>query len=510
MAAMSVTPNIIVITTDQQRRDSLQAYGATFTRTPGTNRLAAEGVVCERAYCTNPVCTPARASLFSGQYLSRHGAWNVGTTVPDDTVMIMHRLAGAGYQTHNIGKIHFQPMGMKNPDAQSVEALLGWRERFPAYHGPYYGFERVELALGHTEFGIAGHYGAWVEAQAGGLEAVAALNSMTQHSRFYFGGEAYDWNLPTRLHNSVWTADRTIAFLRERDPARPFFLAVGFEDPHHPHCLPTDYPGRLPPETVPLPRFTPGELDDKPPHFLSAHHGRLKEDGVEGAFMVAGQGRGGNYAAVSPEEARLGRAYYYSMCKLLDEQLDRILAALDDQGLAEHTIVVFTTDHGELLGDHGLWMKGPFHYEELVRVPLIVRWPAGLPAGQRVNGLLSHVDLVPTLLAACGLPAAAALDGVNALPLLRGETPAARDAAIVECTDDPAALRLKTIVTAEHKLTMYHGRDDGELYDLVADPGELRNLWTSSAHGGIRERLLHRLLDHAEPLERRAARSSYA
>lgn len=502
-------PNIIVITSDQQRRDSLTCYGSGWVPTPGTDRLAAEGVVCDRAYCTNPVCTPARASLFSGRYQSRHGAWNVGTSVPDDTVMIMHRLAAAGYQTHNIGKIHFQPMGLNAPGITSVEALPGWAQRFPAYTGPYHGFERVELALGHTSFGLAGHYGAWVQAQAG-AGAVEHLNGMTLRARAPFGGEAYDWNLPTHLHNSVWTAERTIAFLEQREAQRPFFLAVGFQDPHHPHCLPTDYPGRLAPGSIPMPRFTPGELDDKPPHFRSAHEGRLKADGVEGTYMVAGQGCGFDYRAVNDADARLGRAYYYSMCRLMDEQLARILDALDRQGLAENTIVIYTTDHGELLGDHGLWMKGPFHYEELIRVPLLARWPRGLPAGRRVDGLLSHVDLVPALLDAAGLPPAGDLDGRNALPLLRGEVPRVRDSLVVECTDDPAGLRLKTIVTPEHKLTVYHQRDTGECYDLTADPGELRNLWNAPAEAATRQRLLGRLLDHMEPLERRAPRLSYA
>lgn len=500
-------PNIVLITTDQQRCDSLAAYGATFTRTPGTSRLAAEGVVCERAYCTNPVCTPSRASIFSGQYLSRHGAWNVGTSVPEDAIMLGHRLATAGYRTHSVGKIHFQPHG--SPKGTSLESIRDWKDHYPAFRGPYYGFETLETALGHTEFGINGHYGVWVREQVG-EEGVARLNTMERHSRFYFGGEAYDWNLPTRLHNSVWTADRSIAFLREHARARPFFLSIGFQDPHHPHCLPTDYPGRISPESVPMPRFAPGELDDKPPHFLAAHHGRLKADGIQGTYMVAGQGSGGNFAAVTPDEARLGRAYYYSMCKLLDEQLARVLEALDVEGLAENTIVIFTTDHGELLGDHGLWMKGPFHYEELVRIPLIVRWPAGLPAGRRVPGLVSHVDLVPTILAATGQPLTTELDGVNALPLLRGDSESVRDAAIVECTDDPAGLRLKTIVTRDQKLTVYLGRNEGEFYDLRADPGELHNLWDNPVYTGDRERLLRRLIDHAEPLERRAPRQSYA
>lgn len=507
---MPKPPNIILITSDQQRRDSLAAYGATVTRTPATDRLAAEGVVCDRAYCTNPVCTPARASLFSGRHVTRHGAWNVGTVTPEDTVMLAHRLATAGYRTHNVGKLHFKPAG--SDEGTSEETSKGWRRRFPAWTGPYYGFQSVELSIGHTEYGIAGHYGAWVEAQVGGEAGMSAVNALSRPAGSVgdFGGEAWDWALPTRLHNSTWVAERAQAFLRERDHAQPFFLAVGFQDPHHPHCLPLDFAERVDPARVPLPRFTAGELDDKPPHFLAAHHGRLKESGCTGAYKMGGQGRGYDYGAVSTADARLGRAYYYSMVNLMEQQLAHLLDTLDAEGLTENTIVIFTTDHGELLGDHGLWLKGPFHYEELVRVPLLLRWPAGLPAGSRAAGLLSHVDIVPTLLAAAGQPLTAELDGHNALPWLRGEAPSPRQDAIVECIDDPAVLRLKTIITETRKLTFYHGQDYGELYDLEADPGEVTNRWNVPAYAADREQLLRRLLDHAEPLERRASRLSYA
>jgi len=189
---MNRRPNIILITSDQQRRDTLGCYGSSFTRTPATDRLAAEGVVCERAYCTNPVCTPARASLFSGQYISRHGAWNVGTVTPEDTVMLSHRLAAAGYRTHNIGKMHLKPAGA--PEGTSEETAKGWRNRFPAWTGPYFGFQSVEISIGHTEYGIAGHYGAWVEAQVGGAAGVTPLNALSRPtgSTGDFSGEAWD------------------------------------------------------------------------------------------------------------------------------------------------------------------------------------------------------------------------------------------------------------------------------------------------------------------------------
>ena len=503
-------PNVLLITTDQQRTDSLSCYGSGFTATPHLDRLAAEGVRFERAYCANPVCTPARASIFTGRYLSRHGAWNIGMNVPQEERMLSHFLGEAGYRTHYIGKAHFQ--GFQGTAEQSRESRGDWPQIYPEWTGPYYGFDTVELALAHGPGGMRGHYGAWVRAQVS-AEEFAAYQEAHTDAKHHFGGEAYDWDLPLRLHNSVWTADRTVDWL-EREGERPFLLAVGFEDPHHPHAVPREFSDRVRPEEVPLPDFSPGELDDRPPFFRLAHEGRWPESGLIGEYGVAGQWLGGgryaDFREVTGAEARRGRAYYYTMVRLIDHQMGRLLAALERLGLAENTLVIFTTDHGELLGDHGLWMKGPFHYEQLVRIPMICRWPAGFPGGQVSGALLSQVDVVPTALEAAGLPRPGNLDGASALPYLRGEAQAVRRQALVECVDSPRGIRCKTLVTPTHKLTWYAGHDYGELVDLVADPSERRNLWADPAHQRLRAELLGRLLDLQEPLERRAERYSYA
>jgi arylsulfatase A-like enzyme len=506
-------PNIIIITTDQQRTDSLSCYGSTFTHTPHLDRLAAEGVLFERAYCTNPVCTPSRASLFSGRMVSSHGAWNVGTAVALDEVLISHRLGAVGYRTHYVGKAHFQPFGLAPADSfaaeMRTESRQGWEELYPQFRGPYYGFETVELALGHTTFGIAGHYGAWVKEQATEAE-FAAWSTAESRGGYSYGCEAKDWDLPLRLHNSVWTAERSIDFLEHLDAEQPFLLAIGFEDPHHPHALPRDWPDRLDPAAVPLPAYSEGELQDKPPHFLEAHRGELESSEIRGDFWVAGQGVGADYSSVTPEQARLGRAYYYDMVRLIDAQMGRILECLERRGLSENTLVLFTTDHGELLGDHGIWMKGPFHYEPLVRVPMIARWPRGFSGGRRMDGLFSLADIVPTCLTAAGLLPAPEIDGVDAMSLLTGEANSVRDYAIVECIDDPAKLRLKTIVTEDRKLTWYCGHDYGELYDLASDPGEIVNRWNDAAYAADKARLMGALLGEMERLEQRNARYCYA
>ncbi|MFW6289317.1 MAG: sulfatase-like hydrolase/transferase, partial [Spirochaetota bacterium] len=336
-------PNIVIVTTDQQRRDTISGYGSAFTATPNLDRLGREGVFFDRAYCTNPTCTPARASLFSGLYPSRHGAWNIGTNVPDDLPMISHRLGAAGYRTHYVGKAHFEAYG---GGSASVEGISEWRSgKREGWNGPYHGFDSVELALGHATYGLNGHYGEWLRSQLSEQETEAIANgAVGRQAGPEFGGEAYDWNMPSRLHNSVWTADRAIEFLQKVPRSTPFLLAVGFQDPHHPHCVPTDFEDRVDPAAVPLPRFTEGELDDKPPHFVGAHAGRLEEGAYRGDHFVGGQGPGYDYRAALDGDAREGRAYYHTLVRLIDREMGRILDSLDELGLAENTIVVFTTD----------------------------------------------------------------------------------------------------------------------------------------------------------------------
>jgi len=500
-------PNVIIITTDQQRTDSLSCYGSAFTNTPNLDRLANEGVIFDRAYCANPVCTPARASIFGGRYLSRHGAWNVGMNVPDDERFISHILAGAGYRTHYVGKAHFQSFGAK-PD-ESTETLKDWWNRYPEWTGPYYGFETVELALGHVVYGIAGHYGTWVRSMVDD-ETFKSFSSAKCLSDCRFGGQAYDWHLPVGLHNSVWTADRTIDFLKKHGNSGPFMLGVGFQDPHHAHCVSEDFHDRVAPEDVPLPDFDEGELDDKPPHFMAAREGRLKELPTRGEFEMAGQMEDTEFTKVKESDARLGRSHYYTMVKLIDREIGRILDYLEKSGLAENTIIVFTTDHGELLGDHGLWMKGPFHYEQLIRIPMIMRWPRNITSGHRTDAIFSQVDIAPTILESCGVEPPENIDGVSGLRMLRDGTGNIRDAALVECVDDPKGLRLKTIVTRNRKLTWYCGQQYGELYDLENDPREKQNLWRCPEYGGDKSALLARLLEEYEPIEKRVKRDCYA
>ena len=184
-------------------------------------------------------------------------------------------------------------------------------------------------------------------------------------------------------------------------------------------------------------------------------------------------------------------AIYYGMISLMDQEIGRILECLDRLGIAEQTLVVFSTDHGHFLGQHGLIAKGAFHYEDLVRVPFLVRYPARVPAGGVSDALQSLVDLAPTFLATAGLPVPGAMQGLNQLPAWCGETPPARDHVIVENRHQPTKVHLRTYVDERYKITVYRDQPYGELFDLQEDPGEVRNLWDDSATAALKGRLLH-------------------
>ena len=187
-------------------------------------------------------------------------------------------------------------------------------------------------------------------------------------------------------------------------------------------------------------------------------------------------------------------AVYYGMISLLDKKIGDILDRLDTLGLADDTLVVFASDHGHFFGQHGLIAKGPFHYEDMIKVPLIVRWPGRVPAGKVSTSLQSLVDFSPTLLSLADLPVPRTMTGVNQAEVWRGREESARDHILCEDRVEPTMVHLKTYVDERYKLTVYYNQTHGELYDLETDPGELRNLWDDPDHAALKTDLLLRYI----------------
>lgn len=465
-------PNILLISTDQQRFDMVAAAGNPAVSTPHLDRLAAQGVLFENCYVQNPVCSPSRATLMTGTYVSTHGLYENGVDIDPGTRVFSKDLAEAGYDCGLVGKFHLSSCfdGRTEPRLDDGFRVFRWA------HDPYPGSSENA-------------YHRWLRTTAPALYERA------------LGERALFDSMPTESHYSHWIAEETISFLRtDRRKDQPFFYVSNFFDPHHGFGAPEEYLRRYDDVALPPLNTRDGELEDKPE-----------------IQRLASRRRGGGLPSyVEHTEQRLDevRRAYYAMVSLVDDEVGRILDALDEEGLSESTIVVFTSDHGELLGDHQLMRKGPFMYDCSVRVPLIVRWPGVAAAGTRRPELVQWVDLAPTVLEAAGLERPRRMQGESLVPLLRGEQVEWREWALSQyrSSGDPAnpAAHLTMLRLGRWKLIAHHGAPStprersGELYDLENDPGELVNLWADELHRDVRLELTERLLDVLSGIEERS------
>jgi uncharacterized sulfatase len=479
--------NVLLITSDQHRWDAIGCNNERL-KTPALDRLASEGIVYGRAYTTNPVCTPARVSMLTGHYPSRHGCYTIGTKLPPDYHTVPEAMSAAGCFTALIGKAHFQPC---------TDAPLGPTGSFEApphifdfdffrdWSGPYYGFQHAELAIAHSNERNAGsmHYGLWLKEQGVDLED-------------YFGTGQYTdwgaWGLPEEYHNSRWTADRTIAALeRAEDADKPFFIWSSFQDPHNPCVVPQPWAEMYDPDDMPDHRYREGEFDDRPPFYRPIYENRDKlGDPDLDEFKPWYCFRGIDF--MDERNTRELIAAYYGMVSLMDHHIGRILDHLQDAGLLDDTLIIYTTDHGDYLGNHGLWWKGLPAYEDAQRIPFIVRHPNCETPGRRSKAYQSLVDIGQSALSALDLPAYHGLQGVDQTEAWRHADEAARDWALCEYRPTEGPFMQKTFLHDGWKLVLYQDRDYGELYNLETDPDQYRNLWNDPAHKATRADLIHR------------------
>jgi uncharacterized sulfatase len=309
------------------------------------------------------------------------------------------------------------------------------------------------------------------------------------------------WNLPEEYHYNTWIAERTNARLeRHAEHDEPFFCWASFFDPHPPYLVPEPWSEMYDPDELTVPSKVEGEHADNPPHFGETQKEAPDFPQKEGEYgALHGLGSHVHDEAALAEDI----AIYYGMVSMLDHYVGEILDRLEELGLAEETIVVFTSDHGHFYGQHGLTAKGPFHYEDVIRVPTIVRYPGEVPAGRRCSALQSLTDLAPTMLNFCDIDVPREMTGVDQSAVWRGEADAAREHVIVENNHDPGTLYCQTYVDERYKLTMYQDESYGELFDLEADPGEVDNLWDDPDAEDLKTELLLELLSAkmgAEPI----------
>ena len=490
--------NILLITSDQQHYDALGVRNPRI-RTPSLDRLAREGVRFERAYCNNPVCSPSRATLITGLYPAWHGCWTIGVKLPEDVPTVGDIFQEHGYETILVGKAHFQPLASA-PGSESIECqpILRDLDFWRGFHGPWYGFSHVETARMHAhESHVGQHYALWMEGK-GLTQWRDYFQQWPRRDDDKYRGPEYmrdmrTWDLPEEYHHTHWVGERTVANM-ERCVAegKPFFMWASFFDPHPPYAVPEPWASMYDPADMPIGRYTPGEMEDVPPHLQKTQepapdYSMYREPG--------GQGLHGFHTHLHEEDQlRRSMACYYGMVSLIDLEVGRILDALDRLGLAEDTLVVFTTDHGHFLGQHGLIAKGPFHYEDMLRIPMLARMPGHLPAGQVSEALQCQVDLPATFLDTAGIDIPGAMQGLSQWGAWRGDAPQPRDWVLVENRHNPTTVHLRTLVTQRYKITVYRGHDYGELFDLESDPRELRNLWDEPGYAEVKGALMLRFV----------------
>ncbi|MCB1741329.1 MAG: sulfatase-like hydrolase/transferase [Gammaproteobacteria bacterium] len=466
-------PNILWYCTDQQRFDTIGALGNDLVSTPTIDRLVREGVAFTRAYTQSPICTPSRASFLSGYYPSTvHVNRNGNETFPARPKLVPRLLADAGYDCGLIGKLHLTSAYRR----QELRTDDGYRF-FKWSHAP-----RDNWPRGHD-------YADWVREQGADLGVLC---------------NEFD-GIPAELHQTTWASERAIEFI-SRSRAEPWLLSINVYDPHPPFNPPRAYRELFDPARMPDPLFRDSDLRTQASLAVLDFQSRVRDprelDIHDPVIPVAQEPgyRPGPERGPGPRDAWTLKAWYYAMIKLIDDQLARIIDCLHATGQAEDTVIIFTTDHGETLGDHGLIEKGCRFYEGLVHVPLVMCWPGQFKAGLRCDGLVELQDQAPTILELAGLQPAQTMQGRSLLPILRGESDAGAHREFVRSEYYDAiwmedASYATMYFDGRFKIIAYHNHDLGELYDLSEDPGEFVNLWDEPDCLGLKARLLKRSFD---------------
>ncbi len=508
-------PDFVLFITDQQRADFLGCYGHPLLKTPNIDRIAAGGVAFDRFYVASPVCMANRASLMTGRMPSVHGVRSNGIPLSRKAVTFVDLLRDAGYETALIGKSHLQnftpgapivkappaPEGYRLPKRELAEALRHdlatadygqekpdyWRAPEAAVQTPFYGFDHVELVTGHGD-DLGGDYARWLLArEPNARKLIGAENALPSN---YVCPQAVRTAIPPELYSSTYIAERAAEYLRARNDDAPFFLMVSFPDPHHPFNPPGRYWDLYDPDDFPVPEAFRRNDWTPPPHVAAAIAAR-----EEGRSELLGM----NTIAITAREAQEAQALTCGMISCVDDAIGEILRVLDESGRAEDAVLIFTSDHGDHLGDHRLMLKGPEQYQSILRVPFIWYEPESDRKARRSAALGSTVDIPATILDFARVAPYAGIQGRSMLPVIDGSARSVRDAAFVQFdTQRPlvgkiAPGRVHSVIDDQFRLSLYHDAPWGELYDLKDDPGEFVNLWDSSGHAAIKSLMLERL-----------------
>ncbi len=485
----SVTPlDVIVIMTDQHRFDHVGFGGNSIVSTPNLDALAQRSVTFERAYVANPICMPNRSTILTGLLPSVHGTRFNGISLDRSHWTFVRSLRAAGYRTVLVGKLHVQNMGVNGeliplltntsaePDAMRPPFEAGWdtwesAERYDddaAEHvvpPDFYGFDDVTLTVGHGDH-PGGHYRRWLRDQG--------IDPQTTEGRAHSLNVFDDWDQiwkasrPEVLYPTTYVADKAVEAIANTPPDQPLMLQCSFPDPHHPFNAPGKYFDMYSPGDVELPASFTDAHSASMPHIMNMVRRRGKQ-----FFPVAAW-------APTEHQMRAALAAQYGAITMIDDAIGRVLRALEAAGRT-NAVIVFTSDHGDMMGDHGLMLKAALHYAGCVRVPLTIAAPS--LTARRCRSLVSHLDVGATILDLVGLPVWVGQQGQSLVPVMSEVDGTGREAVLIEedqivdLAGTGLPLRMRTVVSGRFRYTRYAGTTRGELFDLLDDPDEMHNLF---------------------------------
>lgn len=453
-------PDIVLIVTDQQRYDTIHALGASHMDTPNIDRLAARGVSFSDCHVTAPSCVPCRASLFTGYYPHTNGVLANGQRWGRTWVSDMQ---AAGYHTVNIGKMHTIP----------YDTPAGFDERFVVENKDRYMEGRW-------------YFDEWDKALAAHGLKKQQREQYRKRPDYKDRLGAFTWDLPGHLQSDNFVGGMARWWLETKPVEKPLFLVIGFPGPHPPYDPTPEIAEKYMARDIPLPEVTQAEMDGLPPPFTikRAHDVEVDHDSVSWKLNP------------TRDELHRMRAYYCANVEMIDREVGAILDTLEARGNLDNTIIVFTSDHGDCLGDHGLSQKWA-PYDVVTRVPLIISAPARFGGGRTVGEMVQLFDLGPTILEWAGVAPDKSFEAMSLNPALEGQDFAGRDHVFCEQGGDvnmTGAAFLTMVRSPTHKLVHFQGHSFGQLFDLTRDPGEKVNLWDDPDAAGDKQGLLDALL----------------
>jgi arylsulfatase len=469
-------PNILWYCTDQQRFDTIHALGNSEINTPNLDLLVENGVAFTQSYTQCPVCTPSRATFLTGRYPGTHHVQRNGNDYfPPHEKLVTKLFAEEGYDCGLVGKLHLS----RAQGRIEIRPDDGYREFYWSQH------HRPNWPEGHA-------YADWLKNEKG-VDPEKLYSQLTS---------PYGPGVPAEYHQTTWCSEMALRFITEKRD-QPWLMSINPFDPHPPFDPPLEYLNRYDPKKLAPPLFRETDIE-RQKAFAKVDQQTVKAINplIYDPKQVTKAVDPNTMDHVSPEsyDAFVVKACYYGMIELIDHELGRIIHVLKQTGQYENTIIVFTSDHGELLGDHGLIYKGCRFFEGLVHVPLIISWPGHFQKGLRSNALVELVDLPETLLEATGVATPDFMQGKSLLPILTGKAnPDFHKPYVISEYNDavggPDATHGSMYFDGRYKIIVYHGHEVGEIYDLKTDPGEFANLWDNPEFKDLKLWLLKKHFD---------------